>query len=285
MNRLGNMLKVIVVTTCIACKAGLYAQPGSTTWKLVWSDEFDKEGPPDSATWKHEKGFVRNNEHQWYQPANAVCHNGLLTITARRDSMPNPNYEAGSSNWKRNRPTIQYTSSSINTRGLKDWLYGRFEMRGKIDIQPGCWPAWWMLGTSGGGWPDNGEIDIMEYYKGKILANYAVATEKPNSPKWFSNTVPVASLGEGWADAFHVWRMDWDENGIGIFVDDSLLNYQPQDSLYSHKGSNDYFPFKHPQYMLLNLAIGGMNGGNPDATDFPRVFQVDYVRVYQKGKK
>jgi len=259
------------------------AQKAPNDYVQVWSDEFNKDGRPDSSVWRFEKGLLRNNEAQWYQEKNAVCKNGILTIKAKHDSMPNPNFVSGSRDWKKNQAYIYYTSSSINTKGLKDWLYGRFELRAKIDVQPGCWPAWWMLGTADG-WPDNGEIDIMEYYRGKVLANYAVATEKQYSPLWFSKTVPVAAYGKGWADSFHTWRMDWDEQGIGIFLDDSLLNYQPQSNLYNRKGGNDYFPFRQRQYMLLNLAIGGINGGNPDGTPFPRMFQIDYVRVYQKRK-
>jgi len=273
-----------MITAILGISSSSRAQVYSQDYVQVWSDEFDKDGPPDSAVWRFEKGFVRNNEAQWYQSENAVCKNGFLMIEARRDSIINPMFVPGSSNWKRNRAYAFYTSSSINTKGLKDWLYGRFELRAKIDIHPGCWPAWWMLGSGDKGWPDNGEIDIMEYYKGKVLANFAVATEKPYTPLWFSNTVPVANFGKGWADSFHVWRMDWDENGIGIFLDDSLINFQPQNNLYNHKEGNDYFPFKQKQYMLLNLAIGGDNGGSPDATSFPRFFQIDYVRVYQKRK-
>lgn len=253
---------------------------GKDGYSLVWSDEFEKEGAPDSANWKYEKGFVRNEELQWYQPDNARCRNGYLVIEGRREQKPNPGYEAGSNNWRKNRPVIDYTSSCLVTAGKHTWQYGRFEIRAKIDISPGMWPAWWTLGIEKR-WPANGEIDIMEYYKGKLLANIA-CLGKDGKPEWYSNTFPVDSLGgKVWASQFHVWRMDWTEDFIALYLDDQLLNKVVIDSLLNKDGKG-FNPFKQPHYMLLNLAIGGMNGGDPGNTSFPRLFEVDYVRVYQK---
>lgn len=95
-------------------------------YKLAWADEFNTNGPPDSTNWNYEHGFVRNHEFQWYQQENATCSNGLLTITAKRQSSPNPSYVAGSNDWRRNRPTIEYTSSCLITKGKHSWKYGRF---------------------------------------------------------------------------------------------------------------------------------------------------------------
>lgn len=165
------------------------------------------------------------------------------------------------------------------TAGKKSWLYGRFEMRGKIDISEGMWPAWWTLGVDKR-WPANGEIDIMEYYRGKLLANIA-CLGKDGKPEWFSNTFPVDSMGgTKWSSQFHIWRMDWTEQFIALYVDDVLLNKVLINELVNKDGSN-FNPFKQPHYMLLNFAIGGMNGGDPSKTVFPRTFEVDYVRVYQ----
>jgi len=251
-------------------------------YKLVWLDEFEKNGSPDSANWRYEYGFVRNEELQWYQPENARCENGYLIIEAKREQKPNPRYEAGSKDWRKKRDMINYTSSCLITAGKKTWQYGRFEMRGRIDISEGMWPAWWTLGIDKR-WPANGEIDIMEYYRGKLLANIA-CIGKDRKAEWYSNTFPVDSLGgASWSSKFHIWRMDWTEDFIALYLDDQLLNRVAVDSLVNKDGSG-FNPFKQPHYMLLNLAIGGMNGGNPENTTFPRLFEVDYVRVYQKNK-
>ncbi|TQM51322.1 glycosyl hydrolase family 16 [Arcticibacter tournemirensis] len=250
-------------------------------YKLVWADEFNIKGIPDPGNWEFEKGFVRNNELQWYQKDNAFCDSGLLIIEARKEMFPNPRYSESRTDWRSGRRNVEYTSSSINTRGLHNWKYGRFVMRGRIDISPGMWPAFWTLGISRP-WPSNGEIDIMEYYKGNILANIACGTQVKNKAKWYSKTKAVKDFQDpSWSSKFHIWRMDWDQNSISLFVDDELLNKVTLDDLVNVDGSG-FNPFRQPHYILLNLAIGGDNGGDPSGTIFPRRFEVDYVRVYQK---
>lgn len=249
-------------------------------YKLVWADEFETEGMPDSANWRYEHGFVRNEELQWYVPENATCEKGYLVIEAKREQKSNPRYEAGSNDWRKKREMIEYTSACLITAGKRTWQYGRFEMRARIDISSGMWPAWWTLGVDKR-WPGNGEIDIMEYYRGKLLANIA-CLGKDRKPEWFSNTFKTDSLGgTAWASAFHIWRMDWTEESIALYCDDQLLN-KVDLVLLVNKDSSGFHPFKQPHYMLLNLAIGGQNGGDPSQTSFPQKFEVDYVRVYQK---
>jgi beta-glucanase (GH16 family) len=255
----------------------VYAKEG---YQLVWADEYNRAGRPDTANWVYEKGFVRNEEDQWYQEENAWCENGLLVIEERREAKPNPQYVEGSHDWRKNRKEISYTSASLNTRQKHAWQYGRFVMRGKIDIRSGLWPAWWTLCVAGR-WPANGEIVIMEYFRKKLLANIACLGEN-GRPEWFSNTFSIDSLGgQAWASKFHVWRMDWDNEAISLFVDDQLLNKVALSKLVNKDGAAAN-PFQQPHYMLLDLALGGMNGGEIDKDIFPTHFEVDYVRVYQK---
>jgi beta-glucanase (GH16 family) len=245
-------------------------------YKLVWSDEFNTDGTPDSKNWNYEKGFVRNNELQWYQSNNATVKGGLLIIEGRKEQVNNTNYQPGSSSWKTNRQYAQYTSTSMRTMGLQSWQYGRFEMRARIPTSTGMWPAWWTLGN-GGSWPADGEIDIMEYYKGNVLAN--VACERGGAAHWDSSTKAISSLRADWSSSFHIWRMDWDDVNINLYLDDTLMNSVKLADMLNSDGNS---PFKQPVYMLVNLAIGGDNGGDPSGTTFPVQYEVDYVRVFQK---
>lgn len=254
-------------------------------YKLVWSDEFNKSGKPDSTSWKYEKGFVRNNELQWYQSDNATCSEGVLKIEGRREKILNPNYRMGSKDWKRNREFASYSAASINTSGLHSWLYGRFEIRAKIPTGKGSWPAIWTLGIERE-WPSNGEIDLMEFYRisdiPSILANAAWGTDRRSVAKWKGSHKPLTHFTENdvaWASKFHNWRMDWDKDFIRLYLDNELMNEIDLSQTINPDGFN---PFHQPQYLLLNLALGGDNGGDPSLTVFPMVYEVDYVRIYQK---
>jgi beta-glucanase (GH16 family) len=150
-------------------------------------------------------------------------------------------------------------------------------MRGRIDTRAGLWPAFWTLGAEGR-WPNNGEVDIMEYYRGTLLANLIWAGQSGTAS--FTKRKPVTSFTDPkWASQFHVWRMDWDPNRIVISVDGEVLNDSDLNQAANPDGKNG---FRQAHYMILNLAIGGTAGGDPAATEFPARFEVDYVRVYQK---
>jgi beta-glucanase (GH16 family) len=269
----------------------LYPDPNPPTeipgMKLVWADEFNVEGKPNPEFWKHEKGFVRNEELQWYQEENASCSNGVLVIQGRREKVPNPNFKVESLNWKTNREFANYTSSSINTHGLKQWLYGRFEIRARIDTTLGSWPAIWTLGLEKN-WPSNGEIDIMEFYRIEnaptILANTAWGTAQQFIGKWHTQRIPFAHFAAkdpDWNKKFHVWKMDWTPEFIKLYLDDELLN---ETSLSETINPDGFNPFQQTHYLLLNLALGG-NGGNPEQSNFPISYEVDYVRIYQVIEK
>jgi len=245
-------------------------------WNLAWADEFDIDGAPQTSNWRYETGFVRNMELQWYQTANATVSGGILTIEGKRETVANPNYMAGSSDWKRSRQNAQYTSSSITTSGKRTFTYGRFEARARIDVRQGSWPAFWTVGTMGG-WPAGGEVDIMEFYAGKVLANVC----KPNGSTcgWSSVTKQVSTLGADWPNQFHIWVMEWDVSKIDLYLDGTLMNHFNVADAVPSGTTNPYVA--RPVYIIVNLALGA-NGGDPANTTFPVRYEVDYVRVYQR---
>ncbi|PYV39600.1 MAG: beta-glucanase [Acidobacteria bacterium] len=273
--------ETVLTRQCPSGEAVSKPDPSFAGWKLVWADEFNKDGRPDPQNWSYEAGFVRNRELQWYQPDNAWCKEGLLIIEGRREHKQNPNYQPNSKDWKASREYADYTSASLTTRGRHHWQYGRFEMRGRIDARAGLWPGFWTLGVAGE-WPRNGEIDIMEYYQGMLLANVAWGTQKRWVAEWDSVKKPITQFNDpDWSSKFHVWRMDWDDKVIRLYVDEILLNTTDLKDTFN-KDTERKNPFHQPHYLLLNLAIGGTSGGDPSSTHFPAKFEVDYVRVYQK---
>ncbi len=275
-------LKTLMLLTALLLSQNLMAQE----WKLVWSDEFNNDGRPDAATWNFEQGFVRNHEDQWYQPENAWQEDGLLIIEARREAKANPTYRPGSRHWGRQRDSIRYSSACMTTAGKRTFLYGRLEVSARIPIGGGSWPAIWTLG-SGMPWPSCGEIDLMEYYRIRgvphILANVAWGNDRPNNAVWNSKRVPYAHFTDKdplWHQRFHVWRMDWDEHSIRLYLDDELLNEVPLSTTVNGAIGQHTNPFNSPQYILLNLALGGDNGGEIDDSAFPMRYEIDYVRIY-----
>lgn len=253
--------------------------------KLVWSDEFNYEGSPDSMNWVYENGFVRNKELQWYQSDNANCSGGVLIVSGRREKVKNPNYDPTSSDWRKKREYADYTSSSIKTRDKHQWMFGRFIVRARINKSKGSWPAIWMLGVTKP-WPSCGETDIMEFYRvsdtPSILANFAWGTEKPGVPKWDSKVLKLehfTKVDPDWVNKYHIWQFDWNRDSMKISLDGERINDISLNETINADGSN---PFLQEHYLLLNLAIGA-NGGDPSQTPFPIAYEVDYARVYQES--
>lgn len=254
-------------------------------YQMVWQDEFDCKQKVDESDWNYERGFRRNFEAQWYKSDNVNCRNGILEIEAKREVVDNPFYDASSDNWRKQRKQAFYTSGSINTKGKHSWKYGRFEIRVRIKTQDGLWPAIWFLGDEGT-WPTRGEIDLMEYYQGQILANAAWAKADSKKPFWNSVKIPMSHFNDRhWDKKFHLWRMDWDQNFIHMYLDGELLNRIDLSQAINPPGKLPKEPFQQPHYLLLNLAIGGNAGGDPTHTFFPTKYEIDYVRVYQKTKQ
>lgn len=294
-----------------ACCLSSFAQQGD--YQLVWHDEFNNDGRLDERDWSYEEGFVRNYELQLYVPQNAVCRDGCLVIEGRKERMENPAYQRYHEFMKRQpmrqqgsaqqaRPQrngrgarseqndwrmaqwAHYTSSSVITRGKHEFLFGRLEVRARIPVASGSWPAIWTLGT-GRPWVECGEIDMMEFYRIKgvptILANVARADSK--GEWWNTQRIPFTHFtakDQEWSQKFHIWRMDWDSTAIRLYLDDELLNETFLKDTWNKRGELPYNPFLHPQYLLLNLALGAQ-GGEPDTTAFPLRYEIDYVRVYQ----
>lgn len=267
-----------LIIWCVINKAN--AQEPAASYKLVWSDEFNNAGAPDSLKWRYENGFLRNEEAQWYQRENAVCKGGYLVITGTKDRKPNPHFIKGSANWKTKREFIEYTSASVVMRKEHAFQYGKLEVRAKIDAQQGLWPAIWTLGVSGQ-WPSNGEVDLMEYYNNRILANFATADKAPYKAIWDGASSPIDSFGSaGWAKSFHTWTLEWDENSMHILIDGKVLNSINLSTTFNLSDGKN--PFRQPHYLLLNLAMGGNRGGSLAGTKLPSKYYVDYVRLYQK---
>lgn len=237
-------------------------------YELIWSDEFDYQGLPDTDKWGYESGFVRNNEAQYYtkyRKANVRVEDGMLIIEARKE-----NYREA-----------QYTSASINTFSKKHFLYGRIEVRAKLPVGKGTWPAIWMLGTNkkDKGWPVCGEIDIMEnvgFDSLKIHANIHTGAYNHVKGTGKGSTISIDNP----YDDFHIYALEWHKERLDFFVDSQKY------FTYENDGAGDEltWPFDKPQYLLLNLAIGGAWGGRQGINDavFPHKYYIDYVRVYQK---
>ena len=240
-------------------------------WKLIWSEEFDYTGFPDSTKWSYDtEGNVYqwgNNEAQYYtsgRKENAWVSDGVLRITALKEPMEGRSY----------------TSARLITKGKGDWLYGRFEIRAKLPTGRGTWPAIWMLPTDWeyGDWPKSGEIDIMEnvgYDPDKIVGSSH--TEKYNHAIGTQKNAKIACTD--CYKAFHVYALEWEEDEYRLYVDDQLY------FTFKNEGTGyEVWPYDKRFHILLNLAIGGNWGGQKGIDDslFPHVFEIDYVRVYKK---
>ena len=252
-------------------------------YKLVFSAEFNEDNEDLTKTWKFEEGSkIRNNEDQFYSRSkeNAFTKDGCLHIVARRNHL-------GSDG-----KTHSYTSASMTTQDSFVYCYGRVEVRAKIPTGGGMWPAIWQVGNMYN-WPQNGELDIMEYYRESILANVASGGNKQWSPTWFSSKHPMSKFlakDPDWRNKFHIWVCEWDENYVRIYLDDDLLNEVSMENTFNKGVDNNYEnPYRYNtkgfgHYLWLNLAIGVNNGGSIDNSLFPAEYLVDYVRVYQKQR-
>ncbi|NQT21139.1 MAG: glycoside hydrolase family 16 protein [Planctomycetes bacterium] len=253
-------------------------------WKLIWSDEFDYTGEPDDSKWTREEGFLRNAELQLYTPAgadNVRVENGMLVIEAIKERIRNPAYDpAETKDWRTSREYAEYTSGSVRSKGKAEWQYGRIEVRAKLPAGRGMWPAIWMLAADVNetGWPECGEIDIMEYVGFEPDTIYATVHTKDYNHVLSTQKGAKIHIADPDKD-FHVYAVEWDARKMDFFVDDE--NY----FTFENEGTGtDTWPYDKKYFLTLNIAIGGAWGGQKgiDESIFPRKFCIDYVRVYQK---
>ena len=261
-------MKKTIYTLILTFFGGLLS-PIQAQWKLVWQDEFNGTGLPDANKWDYDTGNSGwgNNELQNYtanRTENARQENGNLVIEARRD-------------WHNG---IEYSSARLVTRNKGDWKYGRIEVKAKIPLGQGLWPAIWMLPTDWvyGGWPASGEIDIMENFAlGGIKPNtiegnihtqayhHSIGTNKGDHSQWLSNI----------QDNYHVYAVNWYADRLDFQVDGQTY------FTFQNEGNWQAWPFDERFHLIFNIAVGGTLGTTPDPNIFPKQMLVDYVRIYE----
>lgn len=264
------------------CSTNKTTSLSKNEYKLVWADEFNYTGKPDSKKWGFEYGLIRNREKQYYTDdlKNARVENGNLIIEARKEQVINKKYVGKDSKaWMKRDSLSGYTSASLTTVGIAEWTYGKIEVSAKLAEGVGLWPAIWMLGSNYKevGWPKCGEIDIMEhvgFMKDSIFGS--VHTEAYNHMKGNHKKVTIF-IDKPYAE-FHAYAVEWTPEKVDFLLDGKVYNHFENE----HK-TEDEWPFDDPQYLKINIAIGGMLGGKKGINDdvFPEQMLIDYVRVYQ----
>jgi beta-glucanase (GH16 family) len=309
--KFSHLLASMSLAASLSGHVTLAEEAGSTDltgWSLVWADEFDGTSL-DTSKWSHEVDCWGggNDERQCYtaRTENVSVANGLLTVTARRETaigpaLP-PRLQVGLSEDEAKATRAQpFTSGRINTKGKADFLYGRIEARARAPYGQGVWSAIWMLPAEDiyGGWAASGEIDIMEAVnlgtackgcgeKGKqtIYGTVHFGAEWPRN-QYKGGPAPLPESEDG----FHVYSVEWEPGEIRWYLDGShYLTLTSKDwgpkSLFSSKPKTA--PFDHPFYLIINLAIGGnlaeeTGEGGVSLAGYPKQFDVDWIRVYQR---
>ncbi len=226
---------------------------------LIWSDEFDTDGVPNSSNWTHELGAGGwgNNESQNYTNSNtnSSVSNGILKITARKETSGG----------------AQYSSARLVTKNKFDFKYGKIEVRAKLPSGGGTWPAIWMLGSNFDqvDWPDCGEIDIMEHVGNDQNKIHGTLHLPGNSG---GNAITGTTIVPGVSEDFHIYSVIWTQTSIKFYVDGNLFH---------SFANNPSTPFNSNFFIILNVAMGGNMGGNIDPAFTSSSMEVDYVKVYQ----
>ncbi|MFC4723211.1 family 16 glycosylhydrolase [Geojedonia litorea] len=266
----------------------IQASPVNNGYELVWSDEFNYNGKPDPNNWVYDYGFIANQEKQYYTDSlkNARVENGQLIIEAHKEKIANKDFKNPEikdwAKYKREIDSALYTSARIKTEGLAAWQYGYIEVRAKLPKGRGMWPAIWMLSENRRtiGWPESGEIDIMEHvgYDNDSVHG-TIHTKAYNHMK--GTQKGKAIFIDNPNDEFHVFALEWTPEKMDFILDGVVYNHIKNE----HKTTAEW-PFDQKFYLILNVAVGGMWGGQKGIDDsiFPQKMVVDYVRVFQKKK-
>lgn len=269
-----RILSLVVVaglfSGCQKSEPAPVASASPEKWHLVWHDEFDGSGLPDSSKWTYAVGGHGwgNKEKQFYTDGrveNANQQDGKLHITARKESWEN----------------MDYTSARIISRGMGDFQYGRFEIRAKVPPARGTWSAIWMMPSDwkfeDGGWPDVGEIDIMEHVGHDAGVIHASAHSRDY--QWQKGTQKTGVLKVPTVtEEFHTYVLEWSEERLAAYVDDQLYF----EYLNEFEGEGKW-PYNKPFYLIMNIAVGGewVAAAGIDDDALPQVMEVDYVRVFE----
>ncbi len=242
-------------------------------YRLVWADEFDRDGPVDPARWTYDVSRNRegwwNHERQYYaaeRPENVRVEDGRLVIEAARERLSDRPDFGGQ----------DYVSGKIISRSA--WTYGVVEARARLPCGRGTWPAIWMLPEDLGEWPRDGEIDIMEHVGHRPgVVHGTIHTQAYNHVSGTENGGETAVNGA--CDAFHDYRLTWTPERIAFAVDGRDYHVFAND----HAGRIETWPFDRPFRLILNVAVGGDWGGAEGVDDaaFPQRMEIDWVRVYQ----
>ena len=258
----GTLRHKVPLTQAAATAPSIVAPDGYT---LVWNDEFDKAGQPSSEWWYETgAGGWGNNELQNYVAGSqgdeklASVSGGTLKIKAQK---------------------IGNTVYSIRMNTNASWTYGWFEAKIKVSDVPGSWPAFWMMPKNFNAWPDDGEVDIMEYAistQGKDKSSSSIHCKSYNHTIGTGKT-HVEAVSKA-ATEFHVYACEWTKDGFKFYIDGKQHHAFANDG----KGNYSTWPFYNPFYLKLNMAWGGNMGGTVNEGGLPAVYEIDYVRVFQK---
>lgn len=261
---------VIALFSCNSNKKNSSA-PDAGKYKLVWQDEFNYTGLPDSTKWDYDQegndAGWGNREAQFYTKGNkenAWVEDGILNITAQ-----NKKYR-----------DKEFTSARLISKA--HWKYGRIEVRAIVPDGLGTWSAIWMMpggwSFNNGNWPAVGEIDIMEHVGHETGVIHASAHSEDYQWQKDTQKTTVVNFPKV-SEEFHTYALEWDQDVMHMFVNDSLY------FIYENEGLGvDKWPYDKPFYLIMNIAVGGAWGETKgiDTTAFPQTMKVDWVRVYQK---